>query len=164
MMLQVKYYGRDPASGKIRLSRKVLTVAKVGWITWYQNSYSPPAWSGTYVYIFDVTICRNLLWEIYTEQLNDQKPLLLSCPPPLHLNPPPPLQSHPYKKELLPFEPRGDSCRHHWNCVNIKNHRLLPNANKDTWKTSLQFCEILTTNSVFMETNSILLPSWKRVL
>ena len=26
---QVKYYGRDPASGKIRLSRKVLTVAKV---------------------------------------------------------------------------------------------------------------------------------------
>ena len=29
MMLQVKYYGRDPASGRIRLSRKVLTVAKV---------------------------------------------------------------------------------------------------------------------------------------
>ena len=30
MILQVKYYGRDPASGRIRLSRKVLTVAKVG--------------------------------------------------------------------------------------------------------------------------------------
>ena len=27
--LQVKYYGRDPASGKMRLSRKVITVAKV---------------------------------------------------------------------------------------------------------------------------------------
>merc|ERR1712212_1065441 len=26
--LQVKYYGRDPGSGRIRLSRKVLTVAK----------------------------------------------------------------------------------------------------------------------------------------
>merc|ERR1719445_1756718 len=26
--LQVKYYGRDPASGKMRLSRKVITVAK----------------------------------------------------------------------------------------------------------------------------------------
>merc|ERR1712192_367913 len=84
--LQVKYYGRDPASGRIRLSRKVLTVAKE-------------------------TAVRDL--HRATQRTKTPSSQESTSPPSSESTLPPLLQSHPCKKELLLFEPRGDSCRNH---------------------------------------------------